>query len=195
MIYPRSLPYHTKALVITKANTDAEQCLTEPLRVDRPTDLAIFLRLGDISISLRHIPRSFIGLHQYIRRAAAAWTLKLNGFHKNRTKIARWLVFQCRWKYAIWISAFRRYHVCTEDWLQPAERTRPDRKGIGFARPSPGPIRPHDRTVRAGRQWTTIDREHHITADPDGRPHPLHGRPDVREQEAHLCSFDNSQPN
>ncbi|CAA7020409.1 unnamed protein product [Microthlaspi erraticum] len=55
---------------------------------------------------------------------------------------------------------------------QPAERTRPDRKGIGFARPSPGPIRPHDRTVRAGRQWTTIDREHHITADPDGRPHP-----------------------
>ncbi|CAA7021633.1 unnamed protein product [Microthlaspi erraticum] len=77
---------------------------------------------------------------------------------------------------------------------QPAERTRPDRKGIGFARPSPGPIRPHDRTVRAGRQWTTIDREHHITADPDGRPHPLHGRPEVREQEAHLCSFDYSQP-
>ncbi|CAA7040177.1 unnamed protein product [Microthlaspi erraticum] len=69
-------------------------------------------------------------------------------------------------------EAFRRYHVCTEDWLQPAERTRPDRKGIGFARPSPGPIRPHDRTVRAGRQWTTIDREHHITADPDGRPQP-----------------------
>ncbi|CAA7042005.1 unnamed protein product [Microthlaspi erraticum] len=65
---------------------------------------------------------------------------------------------------------------------QPAERTRPDRKGIGFARPSPGPIRPHDRTVRAGRQWTTIDREHHITADPDGRPHPLHGRPELREQ-------------
>ncbi|CAA7031621.1 unnamed protein product [Microthlaspi erraticum] len=78
---------------------------------------------------------------------------------------------------------------------KPAERTRPDRKGIGFARPSPGPIRPHDRTVRPGRQWTTIDRDHHITADPDGRPHALHGRPDVREQEAHLCSFDNSQPN
>ncbi|CAA7043374.1 unnamed protein product [Microthlaspi erraticum] len=77
---------------------------------------------------------------------------------------------------------------------KPAERTRPDRKGIGFARPSPGPIRPHDRTVRPGRQWTTIDRDHHITADPDGRPHALHGRPDVREQEAHLCSFDNSQP-
>ncbi|CAA7051432.1 unnamed protein product [Microthlaspi erraticum] len=77
---------------------------------------------------------------------------------------------------------------------QPAERTRPDRKGIGFARPSPGPIRPHDRTVRAGRQWTTIDREHHITADPDGRPHPLHGRPELREQEAHLCSFDYSGP-
>ncbi|CAA7028580.1 unnamed protein product [Microthlaspi erraticum] len=53
---------------------------------------------------------------------------------------------------------------------QPAERTRPDRKGIGFARPSPGPIRPHDRTVRPGRQWTTIDRDHHITADQTVRP-------------------------
>ncbi|CAA7038763.1 unnamed protein product [Microthlaspi erraticum] len=38
------------------------------------------------------------------------------------------------------------------------------------------------------------DQDHYITADPNGRPHPLHGRPDVREQEAHLCSFDYSQP-
>ncbi|CAA7022807.1 unnamed protein product [Microthlaspi erraticum] len=62
MIYPRSLPYHTKALVITKANTDTEQCLTEPLRVDRPTDLARFLsrpnalgRTGRESASLGHL--------------------------------------------------------------------------------------------------------------------------------------------
>ncbi|CAA7051752.1 unnamed protein product [Microthlaspi erraticum] len=104
------------------------------------------------------------------------------------------LVFQCRWKYAIWISRLGDITFVLKTGPQPAERTRPDRKGIGFARPSPGPIRPHDRTVRAGRQWTTIDREHHITADPDGRPNPLHGRPDLREQEAHLCSFDYSQP-
>ncbi|CAA7040393.1 unnamed protein product [Microthlaspi erraticum] len=38
------------------------------------------------------------------------------------------------------------------------------------------------------------DQDHHITADPDGRPHPLHGRPEVREQEAHLCSFNLSWP-
>ncbi|CAA7026199.1 unnamed protein product [Microthlaspi erraticum] len=70
---------------------------------------------------------------------------------------------------------------------QPAERTRPDRKGIDFARPSPGPIRPHDRTVRAGRQWTTIDREHHITAD--GRPHPSHGRPEAPRTKSPLMQF------
>ncbi|CAA7059326.1 unnamed protein product [Microthlaspi erraticum] len=69
-------------------------------------------------------------------------------------------------EYAIWISRLGDITFVLKTGPQPAERTRPDRKGIGFARPSPGPIRPHDRTVRPGRQWTTIDRDHRITVDP-----------------------------
>ncbi|CAA7043364.1 unnamed protein product [Microthlaspi erraticum] len=53
---------------------------------------------------------------------------------------------------------------------------------------------PHARIGRPGRKWTTVDPEYHLKADPDGRPHPLHGRPEVCEQEVHLCSFDYSRP-
>ncbi|CAA7022278.1 unnamed protein product [Microthlaspi erraticum] len=70
------------------------------------------------------------------------------------------LLFQCRWKYAIWISHLGDITFVLKTGPQPAERTRPDRKGIGFARPSPGRIRP-------GRQWTTIDRD--ITSRPTDR--------------------------
>ncbi|CAA7053173.1 unnamed protein product [Microthlaspi erraticum] len=75
---------------------------------------------------------------------------------------------------------FRRYHVCTEDWSTAGRTHSAGQEGNWLRSAFSRTIRPHDRTVRAGRQWTTIDREHHITADPDGRPHPLHGRPDPR---------------
>ncbi|CAA7049617.1 unnamed protein product [Microthlaspi erraticum] len=50
-----SLPYHAKALVIIKANIDTEHGLTEPLRVDRPTDFPRFLR--DITFVLKTGPQ------------------------------------------------------------------------------------------------------------------------------------------
>ncbi|CAA7037643.1 unnamed protein product [Microthlaspi erraticum] len=56
-------------------------------------------------------------------------------------KIPDELVFQFRWKYAIGISRFGDITFVLKTGAQPAERTRPDRKGIGFARPSPGPTR------------------------------------------------------
>ncbi|CAA7028441.1 unnamed protein product [Microthlaspi erraticum] len=90
---------------------------------------------------------------------------------------------------------FRRYHVCTEDWSTAGRTHSAGQEGnwlrSAFSRTDPA-ARPHRPT---GRQWTTIDRDHHITADPDGRPSKGPRRPDLREQEAHLCSFDNSQPN
>ncbi|CAA7035247.1 unnamed protein product [Microthlaspi erraticum] len=108
---------------------------------------------------------------------------------------------------------FRRYHVCTEDWSTAGRThsagqegnwlrsafTRTDRRRLGRARPH------ITSTSRPASIREAMDRArpiHHdpaqiITsrpADPDGRPHPLHGRPDVREQEAHLCSFDFLSP-
>ncbi|CAA7028472.1 unnamed protein product [Microthlaspi erraticum] len=65
-------------------------------------------------------------------------------------------------------APFRRYHVCTEDWLTAGRTHSAGQEGnwlrSAFSRTDP----PHDRTIRPGRQWTTIDRDHHITADPDG---------------------------
>ncbi|CAA7015015.1 unnamed protein product [Microthlaspi erraticum] len=91
---------------------------------------------------------------------------------------------------------FRRYHVCTEDWLTAGRTHSAGQEGnwlrSAFSRTDPT-ARPH----RPSREAMDHDRprtSHH------GRPrrdpgNPLHGRPDLREQEAHLCSFDNSQPN
>ncbi|CAA7040095.1 unnamed protein product [Microthlaspi erraticum] len=74
---------------------------------------------------------------------------------------------------------------------QPAERTRPDRKGIGFARPSPGPHRPTREAMDHDRPRSS----HHGRPDRATREAKNRARPDLREQEAHLCSFDFSQPN
>ncbi|CAA7041308.1 unnamed protein product [Microthlaspi erraticum] len=84
---------------------------------------------------------------------------------------------------------FRRYHVCTEDWSTAGRTHSAGQEGnwlrSAFSRTDPA-ARPH----RPTREAMDHDRpNHHITADPDGRPHPLHGRPELREQEAHLCSL------
>ncbi|CAA7051437.1 unnamed protein product [Microthlaspi erraticum] len=62
------------------------------------------------------------------------------------------------------LESIRRYHVCTEDWLTAGRTHSAGQEGNWLRSAFSRTIRPHDRTVRAGRQWTTIDREHHITA-------------------------------
>ncbi|CAA7029854.1 unnamed protein product [Microthlaspi erraticum] len=79
---------------------------------------------------------------------------------------------------------FRRYHVCTEDWLTAGRTHSAGQEGnwlrSAFSRTDPT-ARPH----RPSREAMDHD-----------RPRASHhGRPYLREQEAHLCSFDNSQPN
>ncbi|CAA7048969.1 unnamed protein product [Microthlaspi erraticum] len=72
------------------------------------------------------------------------------------------------------------------------------REAMDRTRPVPQhAIKASGRTHRSTRKAKDYDRprssrhdqDHHIMADPDGRPHPLHGRPELREQEAHLCSL------
>ncbi|CAA7025558.1 unnamed protein product [Microthlaspi erraticum] len=65
---------------------------------------------------------------------------------------------------------FRRYHVCTEDWLTAGRTHSAGQEGNWLRSAFSRTIRPHDHTVRPGRQWTTIDRDHHITADQTVRP-------------------------
>ncbi|CAA7051292.1 unnamed protein product [Microthlaspi erraticum] len=88
---------------------------------------------------------------------------------KLGTKISDELVFQCRWKYAIWMSSLGDItFVLKTGNSRPNALSRTGRElaSLGLLQ---------DKSARTtgptGRQWTTIDRTSHH-GRPDGRPQP-----------------------
>ncbi|CAA7014639.1 unnamed protein product [Microthlaspi erraticum] len=81
---------------------------------------------------------------------------------------------------------FRRYHVCTEDWLTAGRTHSAGQEGnwlrSAFSRT--------DRTTPSEPGGNGPRSTENITSRPTPTADQTHGRPDLREQEAHLCSFD-----